>query len=180
MAGRRADSDGARLLQAGHHLCGEVPQARTAILHTIQTNGTFLNDDWCVFFKENNFLVGLSVDGPKQMHDAYRVNKGGVGSFDQVMRGWEALRRHEVDVNVLCTVHAANADHPLEVYRFFRDVLQTKFMQFIPIVERTTADFFSLANLGWGDRPGADRPLYTQHGSWSPNDRWEPSSSAVS
>lgn len=135
------------------------------ILHTIQTNGTLLNDDWCVFFKENNFLVGLSVDGPKQMHDAYRVNKGGAGSFDQVMRGWEALRRHEVDVNVLCTVHAANADHPLEVYRFFRDVLQTKFMQFIPIVERTTADFLSLANLGWGDRPGADRPLYTQHGS---------------
>jgi uncharacterized protein len=135
------------------------------ILHTIQTNGTLLNDDWCVFFKKNNFLVGLSVDGPKEMHDAYRVNKGGAGSFDQVMRGWEALRRHEVDVNILCTIHAANAEHPLEVYRYFRDVLQTKFMQFIPIVERTTADFLSLANLGWGDRPGADRPLYTQHGS---------------
>ena len=135
------------------------------ILHTIQTNGTLLNDDWCAFFKEHNFLVGLSVDGPKEMHDTYRVNKGGAGSFDRVMGGLEALRRHEVDVNILCTIHAANADHPLEVYRFFRDVLQIKFMQFIPIVERTTEAFLSLANLGWGERPGAGRPLYTQQGT---------------
>ena len=63
------------------------------ILHTIQTNGTLLNDEWCAFFKQHNFLVGLSVDGPKEMHDAYRVNKGGAGSFDQVMGGWEALSR---------------------------------------------------------------------------------------
>jgi hypothetical protein len=59
------------------------------MLHTIQTSGTLLNDDWCRFFKQHNFLVGLSVDGPKEMHDAYRVNKGGAGSSDQVMRGWE-------------------------------------------------------------------------------------------
>ena len=135
-----------------------------SILHTIQTNGTLLDDEWCAFFKEHNFLVGLSVDGPKEMHDAYRVNKGGAGSFDQVMRGWETLSRREVDVNILCTIHAANGDHPLEVYRFFRDQLRTKFMQFIPIVERTTKEFLSLANLGWGERPGADRPLYTQRG----------------
>jgi len=70
-----------------------------------------------------------------------------------------------VDVNILCTIHAANANYPLEVYRFFRDQLKTKYMQFIPIVERTTADFLPLANLGWGERPGADRPLYTQNGS---------------
>ena len=95
-----------------------------SILHTMQTNGTLLNDEWCAFFKEHNFLVGLSVDGPKEMHDAYRVNKGGDGSFDQVMRGWETLHRHDVEVNILCTIHAANADHPLEVYRFFRDQLQ--------------------------------------------------------
>jgi len=135
------------------------------ILHTIQTNGTLLNDEWCAFFKAHNFLVGLSVDGPKEMHDAYRVNKGGAGSFDQVMHGWEMLRRHDVDVNILSTIHAANADHPLEVYRFFRDELQTRFMQFIPIVERTTQEFLPLANLGWGERPGADRPLYTQRGN---------------
>ena len=130
----------------------------------MQTNGTLLNDEWCAFFKQHNFLVGLSVDGPKEMHDAYRVNKGGAGSFDQVMRGWETLSRHGVDVNILCTIHAANADHPIEVYRFFRDQLRTKYMQFIPIVERTTQEFLPLANLGWGERPGADRPLYTQHG----------------
>ena len=134
------------------------------ILHTMQTNGTLLNDAWCAFFKEHNFLIGLSVDGPKEMHDAYRVNKGGTGSFDQVMRGREALRKHEVDVNILSTIHAANADHPLEVYRFFRDELQANYMQFIPIVERTTEEFLPLANLGWGDRHGADRPLYTQRG----------------
>ena len=135
------------------------------VLHTIQTNATLLNDDWCRFFKQHNFLVGLSVDGPREMHDAYRVNKGGAGTFDQVMRGWEMLRRREVDVNILCTIHAANADHPIEVYRFFRDELQANFMQFIPIVERTTEAFLPLANLGWGERSGSDRPLYTQHGS---------------
>ena len=123
------------------------------VLHTIQTNGTLLNDDWCRFFKQHKFLVGLSVDGPKEMHDAYRVNKGGAGTFDQVIRGWEMLRRHEVDVNILCTIHAANADYPIEVYRFFRDELQANFMQFIPIVERTTEAFLPLANLGWGERP---------------------------
>jgi len=135
-----------------------------SILHTMQTNGTLLNDEWCAFFKEHNFLIGLSVDGPKEMHDAYRVNKGGAGSFDQVIRGWELLRRHKVDINILCTIHAANGDHPIEVYRFFRDELRANYMQFIPIVERTTADFLPLANLGWGDRHGAERPLYTQHG----------------
>jgi uncharacterized protein len=134
------------------------------ILHTMQTNGTLLNDEWCAFFKQHSFLIGLSVDGPKEMHDAYRVNKAGAGSFGQVMRGWEVLRKHEVDLNILCTIHAANADHPLEVYRFFRDGLTAAYMQFIPIVERATEALLPLANLGWGDRPGADRPLYTQSG----------------
>src|SRR5580693_967027 len=66
------------------------------ILHTMQTNGILLDDHWCAFFKEHNFLVGLSIDGPREMHDAYRVNKGGEGSFDQVMRAWETLHRHGV------------------------------------------------------------------------------------
>jgi uncharacterized protein len=135
------------------------------LLHTMQTNGTKLNDAWCAFFREHNFLIGLSVDGPRQMHDAYRVNKGGAGSFDQVMRGWELLRKHEVDFNILCTVHAANQDHPLEVYRFFRDELGAQYMQFIPIVERATAQFLPLANVGWSERTGGERPLYTQSGS---------------
>jgi uncharacterized protein len=134
------------------------------ILHTMQTNGTLLDDEWCAFFKQHNFLIGLSVDGPKQMHDAYRVDKRGAGSFDAVMRAHASLARYEVDVNILCTIHAANADHPLEVYRFFRDELKAWYMQFIPIVERTTEELIPIANLGWGKRPGGDRPLYTQHG----------------
>jgi uncharacterized protein len=135
-----------------------------AIQHTIQTNGTKIDGEWAAFFKQHNFLVGLSVDGPKEMHDAYRVNKGGGGSFDQVMKGWERLVDHAVDVNILCTVHAANADHPLEVYHFFRDALKAQYMQFIPIVERVTAEMLPLANHGWSERPGGDRPLYTQIG----------------
>jgi uncharacterized protein len=135
------------------------------LLHTMQTNGTKLNDAWCAFFKEHNFLIGLSVDGPRHIHDTYRVNKGGAGSFDQVMRGWELLRKHDVDFNILCTVHAANQENPLEVYRFFRDELGAQYMQFIPIVERATAQFLSLANVGWSERAGGERPLYTQTGS---------------
>ena len=135
------------------------------VSHTIQTNGTRLDDDWGAFFKRHKFLVGLSVDGPKAMHDAYRVNKGGAGSFDQVMRGWEVLRRHEVDVNILCTVHAANGDHPVDVYRFFRDDLHANFMQFIPIVERATTQNLPVVNRGWSPHSGEGRPLYTQSGS---------------
>jgi uncharacterized protein len=135
------------------------------VLHSFQTNGVLLDDAWCAFLKEHGFLVGLSVDGPREMHDAYRVTKGGAGTFDAVMRGWETLRRHEVDVNILCSIHAANMDHPIEVYRFFRDVMQAAYLQFIPIVERATPESLPIANQGWGGRPGADRPLYTQRGA---------------
>jgi uncharacterized protein len=132
---------------------------------TIQTNGTKINKDWAKYFKDNNFLVGLSIDGPKEYHDAYRVNKGGQGSFDQVMSGWRTLMEYQVDVNILTTVHAANADHPLEVYHFFRDDLKAQYMQFIPIVERASVETLSYANQGWGGRTGTDRPLYTQNGN---------------
>jgi uncharacterized protein len=136
-----------------------------AVSYTIQTNGTRLDAGWCAFFKEHRFLVGLSVDGPRDLHDAYRVDKGGQGTFDQVMRGWEFLGAHSVDVNILCTVHAANADHPLEVYRFFRDELKTAFIQFIPIVERVTPEMLPVANMGWGERGSDPRPLYLLEGS---------------
>ena len=134
------------------------------VLHTIQTNGTKIDDELAAFFKENNFLVGLSVDGPQPLHDAYRVNKGGSGTFEQVMRGWHFLQKHAVDVNLLCTVHAANADHPLEIYHYFRDELHAQYMQFIPIVERATLETLPLANQGWSERVGGDRPLYQQIG----------------
>jgi uncharacterized protein len=134
------------------------------VLHTIQTNGTKIDDALAAFFKQNNFLVGLSVDGPQSLHDAYRVDKGGSGTFEQVMRGWGYLQKHGVDVNILCTVHAANADHPLDIYHFFRDELGAQYMQFIPIIERATVETLPLANQGWSERPGGDRPLYTQIG----------------
>ncbi len=135
------------------------------IQNALQTNGTLLDEDWCRFFKKHDFLIGISIDGPQELHDAYRVNKGGAGSFKQVMRGWRLLVEHGVDFNVLCTVHAANQDHPLEVYRFFRDELKTHFIQFIPIVERTTPEILPLANNGWQAHGEKDRPLYTQSGS---------------
>jgi len=134
------------------------------IQHTIQTNGTKIDDEWAAFFKQHGFLVGLSVDGPQPLHDTYRVNKGGAGSFEQVMRGWDFLQVHGVDVNILCTVHSANADQPLVLYHFFRDELKAQYMQFIPIVERATAETLPLADQGWSERPGGDRPLYTQIG----------------
>ena len=135
------------------------------IAHTMQTNGTKLDDEWCAFFKENDFLIGLSIDGPQEMHDVYRVNKGGEGTFHQVMGGLDYLRKHEVEFNILCSVHAANADHPLEVYRFFRDELGAQFIQFIPIVERATEQLLPLANMGWSEKSGVERPLYVQQGN---------------
>ena len=132
--------------------------------HTIQTNGILLNEEWCEFLRKNNFLVGLSVDGPREMHDAYRVDKGGAPTFDRVMRAGRLMQQNKVEFNILCTVHAANVDHPLEVYRFFRDELKTQYVQFIPIVERATPELLDIANEGWGDRNRA-RPLYTQNGS---------------
>ena len=146
-------------------LANKYRQPHQRVLHTIQTNGTLIDDEWARFFKQNNYLVGISVDGPRNLHDAYRVSKRNEGSFDDVLRGWHCLRRHEVDVNILCTIHAANADHPLQVYRFFRDELQAQYIQLIPIVERATAETIDLANHGWGGHKGTDRPLYTQSGS---------------
>ncbi len=104
--------------------------------HAIQTNGTLLTDEWCDLFAENDFLVGISLDGPPELHDTYRVDKRGDPTYARVRRGWELLAENGVDVNILCTVHAANQDHPLEVYRYFRDELGAGFVQFIPIVER--------------------------------------------
>ena len=134
------------------------------VQHSIQTNGTLLDDAWGSFLAEHGFLVGLSVDGPRAMHDAYRVDKGGKPTFDRVMAGWDVLRRHGVDWNALTTVHAANAGHGLEVYRFLRDELGATFIQLIPVVERVTPDLLAQADAGWGAR-AKDRPLYRQQGS---------------
>jgi uncharacterized protein len=108
----------------------------TRIENTFQTNGILLDDAWCRFFHENGFLIGLSLDGPRELHDAYRKDRGGHGTFDRVVRAARLLQQHRVEFNVLCTVNRKNADHPLEVYRFFRDELEVNYIQFIPIVER--------------------------------------------
>ncbi len=117
------------------------------IQNAFQTNGVLLNDDWAALFKENEFLIGVSIDGPRALHDAYRVDKGGKPTFDRVMRGIETLKRSGVEFNTLTTVHRGNGDHPVEVYRFLKEN-GSGFMQFIPIVERiaqqVTADGLQL------------------------------------
>lgn len=117
-------------------------------LHTMQTNGTLLDDAWCEFFKAHNFLIGISIDGPRELHDVYRVDKGGKPTFDKVMRGIRLLQKHGVDFNVLTTVNRVNGDHPLTVYRFIRDEIGADWMQFIPVVERINADGRTLIQEG--------------------------------
>ena len=106
------------------------------IQHSIQTNGVLLNDEWAAFFHENNFLVGISIDGPAKLHDAYRKDKGGQSSHARVINGLNFLKKHRVDYNILCTVNAVNSLQPSKIYRYFRDELQAQYIQFIPIVEQ--------------------------------------------
>ena len=110
------------------------------VSYSFQTNGILLDEAWCAFFKAHHFLIGLSLDGPAGMHDAYRVDRGGHGSFARVRHAWDLLQENQVETNILCAIHAANANQPLEVYRFFRDELQASFLQFIPIVEPLPPD----------------------------------------
>jgi uncharacterized protein len=121
-------------------LAAKYRKPAQTVQYTIQTNGTLLDEEWCAFFREHRVLVGLSIDGPREQHDAYRVDKGGHPTFDKVMHAARLMQQHQADFNVLCTVHAKNADHPLEVYRFFRDDLGTRHIQLIPIVERVNSD----------------------------------------
>lgn len=105
------------------------------IENAFQTNGVLLNDEWCGFLAQHHFLVGLSLDGPEMLHNEYRVNKAGQGSFSRVLRGLELLKKHGVDFNILTVVNRVNSQQPLAVYRFLKEV-GSGFIQFIPIVER--------------------------------------------
>jgi uncharacterized protein len=109
------------------------------VSNAIQTNGTRLDAEWCRFFRENNFLVGLSIDGPRKLHDTYRVDKGGKPTFDRVMAGLQLLKRHGVEFNTLTVVSASNVKRPLEVYDFLKEN-GSGFIQFIPLVERAATD----------------------------------------
>ena len=105
--------------------------------NVIQTNGTLLTDEWCEFFAQNHWLVGISIDGPQEYHDHYRVTPAGKPSWEKVMQGISLLKKHRMEWNAMAVVNAYNAEHPLEFYHFFRDN-GCQYLQFTPIVERLT------------------------------------------
>ncbi|WP_281644959.1 anaerobic sulfatase-maturation protein, partial [Bacteroides zoogleoformans] len=123
--------------------------------NSIQTNGTLITDEWCEFFKANNFLVGVSIDGPQEFHDEYRRTAGGGPTFLQVMRGIQLLNKHGVEWNALAVVNDFNADYPLEFYRFFKSI-GCRYIQFTPVVEREVerTDGLTLAPGMQGDAGG--------------------------
>jgi uncharacterized protein len=139
------------------------------IENDLQTNGTLLDEEWASFLKQNGFLVGLSCDGPKELHDRYRVDKQQRPTFDAVMRGLGVLKRHGAEFNTLTVVNRANSQQPLEVYRFLQQV-GSGFIQFIPLVERQASVALKARGLSLAEPPisGAagtcDAPAVT---SWS-------------
>jgi uncharacterized protein len=149
------------------------------IENDLQTNGTLINEEWCAFLKENRFLVGLSIDGPRQLHDQYRVTKGGKPTFEKVFNAAKLLQRFKVPFNTLTCVNRHNAQKPLDVYRFLRNEVGSTYIQFIPIVEYR--NFEKLAPQSWdsaalpkeGDsqsRPGQRNSVVTD---WSVDpDEW--------
>ncbi|HMM01721.1 MULTISPECIES: anaerobic sulfatase-maturation protein [unclassified Dysgonomonas] len=122
------------------------------IANSIQTNGTLLTDDWCKFFKDNNFLVGISVDGPQHCHDVYRKTMDNRPSFYQVMRGLALLKKHDVEFNIMGVVNDYNVNFPLEFYNFFKSI-DCRYIQFAGIVEKVDGDFapWNVPSEKWGD-----------------------------
>lgn len=104
------------------------------VINGIQTNGTLLDDEWCRFLKEENFIVGISIDGPEKFHSAHRFRKDGKSCFDEAIRGYYLLKSFQIPCEILCVVNAQNAVYPSEVYRFFKS-LEAGFLTFIPLVE---------------------------------------------
>lgn len=126
------------------------------IENAFQTNCTLLNDRWCQFFKENQFLIGASIDGPEELHDAYRVDKQQKPTFARVMRGIEYLKKHEVEFNTLTCVNRVTSQKPLDVYRFLKGIGST-FLQFIPIVERSADPTAQALGLDHATPPDMDK-----------------------
>ncbi len=140
------------------------------INNTLQTNGTLLNDNWCLFLKEHEFLVGISIDGPRRLHDTYRLDKGQKPTFDRVMAGIALLKKHKVEFNTLTVVSVSNAKHPVEVYDFLREV-GSGYIQFIPLVERLPAEGAAREGLDFAEPPEPGQPA-------SPVTRWSVPSEA--
>ena len=122
------------------------------IFNAVQTNGTLLDDEWCEFLVQNKFLVGLSVDGPAELHDLYRVDKRQQPTFGAVMRGLELLKKHGVDFNTLTVVNRANSRQPVEIYRFLKSI-GSQFLQFIPLVERAALENLSALGYEFAEPP---------------------------
>jgi uncharacterized protein len=112
-----------------------LPSGRAAI-NGVQTNGTLLNDEWCRYFKSENFVVGISIDGPEELHNIYRLNLGGRPVFSDVMKGHDLLMKYEIPSEILCVVSSGNSGHPHEVYNFFRGT-GASYITFLPLVERS-------------------------------------------
>ena len=125
--------------------------------NTLQTNGTLLDAEWCQFFREHNFLIGLSIDGPRELHDTYRLDKGQKPTFDRVMHGIELLKKHQVEFNTLTVVSASNARHPVKVYDFLRDA-GSGYIQFIPLVERLPVAGDATPGLDFAEPPASGQP----------------------
>lgn len=105
------------------------------IMNAFQTNGTLINDKWCKFFKENQFLIGISIDGPEEIHDHFRCNHHGDGTWHKVMKGIRLLQDYQVDFNTLTVINQYNAGFPLEIYSFLKSI-GSNYHQYIPIVEQ--------------------------------------------
>ncbi|MBN1141411.1 MAG: anaerobic sulfatase maturase [Deltaproteobacteria bacterium] len=146
----------------------QKPFAKKKIItNSLQTNGTLLDDPWCRFLKRNDFMVGISLDGPEEIHDRYRRNRNGKGSFEKVLRGLKLLQHHEVHYNVMASVARQTASQPLEVYRFFRNQ-GVEFIQFTPIVERLPDLLSSRQGLRLAGPASLDREeQQTEVTSWS-------------
>jgi uncharacterized protein len=129
-------------------------QAGKRIENDLQTNGTLLDDRWCRFLKAHHFWVGLSIDGPRELHDAYRISKGHEPTFDQVVKAYHLLRAHGIPVNTLTVVNRLNATRPLDVYRFLVRELKSDRLQFLPCVE--PAAFAKTAPQCW---PADQQPI---------------------
>ncbi|MGR5142645.1 anaerobic sulfatase maturase [Photobacterium sp. DNB23_23_1] len=106
------------------------------IFNSLQTNGILIDEKWCKFLKKNNFLVGLSIDGPKNIHDKYRLSNSGRSTYPKIMNAVKLLKKYDIDFNVLCAVNADNSKKPLEVYRFIRDEVKPNVIQFTPVVQK--------------------------------------------
>jgi uncharacterized protein len=137
------------------------------IFNALQTNGMLLDHEWCEFLAANKFLVGISIDGPRELHDKYRVDKGQKPTFDAVMRGIELLKRYKVDFNTLTVVNRVNSRQPLALYRFLAKI-GSDFIQFIPLVERRPSPESQLLGLDFSAPPD----LKQKNAAGSPVTEW--------